>query len=100
MSAPTTPTEADLPPGSLPPGSVVISNMKIVNNPAPTIDTFIAEVGEMKKEEEMIKGSAERVHVQGESKAASQPKAVNKPIAAEQIKEKIRRGEIIRSEIL
>ena len=72
-----------------------------MNNPAPTIDTFIAEVGEMKKEEEMIKSSAERVHVKGDSaKAASQPKAVNKPIAAEQIKEKIRRGEIIRSEIL
>lgn len=101
LSAPTTPTEADLPPGSLPPGSVIISNMEVVSNPVPTIDSFIAEVGEMKKEEEMVRrSSATRVHVQGKAKVVSQPKPVNQPIAAAQIQEKIKRGEIIRSEIL
>ena len=89
--APTTPTEADLPPGSLPPGSTVIPNIEAMSDP--TIDTFIAEVGEMKKEGELVRSSA----AQGETKAA---KSNNQPMTTETIKEKIMKGEIIRSEIL
>ena len=59
----------------------------------PTIDTFIAEVDEIKKEGEIVKSSA----AQGESKAA---KSNDQPMTTETIKEKIMRGEIIRSEIL
>jgi hypothetical protein len=68
--------------------------MEVVQN-NPTIDTFIAEVGEMKKEEERVRRSSSVACQQG-----GPAKAANQPIAAEQIQEKIKRGEIIRSEIL
>ena len=78
-------------PGSLGPGSVVIPNREV----DPTIDTFIAEVHDLKKEGEMTSSST----AQGEVKVAknnTQPQ----PMTAELIKEKLRTGEIRRSEIL
>ena len=80
-----------------------------MNDPGQSIDTFIAEVDEMKKEEE--KSSA----VQEELKSSAQEELrapganqnnnnnnvdQHQPMTAELIQEKIKRGEIFQSEIL
>ena len=79
-------------PGSLGPGSVVIPNKEV----DPTIDTFIAEVRDLKKEGEMTSSSST---AQGEVKVAKN-NAQPQPMTAELIKEMLRTGEIRRSEIL
>ena len=79
-----------MPPGSLPPGSVIISNMEVVTNPI-TIDSFIAEIGEMEKE-------GKRNSMQGESQVQSDANHQHKTAGG--LQERIKSGEIIISEML
>ena len=72
--------------------------MEVVNNPDPTIDTFLAEVDEMKKEEE--KRSTQQEELRAGNSNSNNNVSQYQPMTTELIQEKIRTGEIIRSEIL
>ena len=93
LSSPATPIEAALPPGSLPPGSLVISNMEAVDHPY-SIDTFIQEVGKMKREEE------EKSNSRRESESTGSVRHHHQPMTAEKIKEGVKSGEVLVSEML